>query len=601
MTSPISLSRRRFVHGLVVGSASLKFFGLSLSGASLANPITQQSLANHTLRGKNFNLSYTPTKVNFTGNERYATAINGSVPAPTLYWKEGDMVTLKVSNHLAEDASIHWHGILLESSQDGVPNISDGFTGIKPGESFTYQFPVRQNGTYWYHSHSGFHEQTGAYGAIIIEPYHPYPYNFDCQHTILLSDWSDTDPDTIYANLKKLPHYYNQNQRTMADLWREISTTGLPETFQERAMWGHMRMSDRDISDVTGSVYTYLMNGITPATGWKGLFRNGEKILLRFINGSAMTFFDVRIPDLKMQIVAADGQYIEPISVDEFRIGTAETYDVIVTPHTDTPYTIFAQAIDRSGYALGTLTPDLALTAKVPLMDPKPVLTHADMGMHHTKNGEHSGHAQHHATRTAADHGHHHTNNNTNTSLGTSLGKAGMGSTRPIYYADIKDGPQTAMRTDNPQSRLTDPGVGLRNNGRRVLSYADLRSLYLTADPREPGRELDLHLTGNMNRYMWSFNGIKFADSAPLHFHYGERLRINLINNTMMNHPIHLHGMWSDLETGDPTHIPHKHTVIIQPGTKIGYLITADAKGDWAYHCHLLYHMLGMFRIVTVS
>ena len=581
----ISPTRRRFVIGLATSATVL-----GVAGIAPLNAVAKlHASGSRILQGKNFNLAYQTSKVNFTGAERYATAINGTVPAPILYWKEGDTVTLKVSNYLAEDASIHWHGFILPNSQDGVPNISEGFQGIKPGESFTYQFPVRQNGTYWYHSHSNFHEQTGAYGAIVVEPRDGYPYAFDREYVVLMSDWSDTAPDTIYANLKKKPHYYNVNQRVVGDLLNEISANGIGHTASSREMWGEMRMSDRDIADVSGYTYTYLMNGITPADGWVGLFRHGEKVLLRFINASAMSFFDVRIPQLKMKVVAADGQYIEPVSVDEFRIGTAETYDVIVEPQTDTAYTIFAQAMDRSGYARGTLTPDAALKAEVPSLDPAPILTHADMGMAHDTDSEHSDHTPMPE--------HHHTNEHDVSAAGT----AGMGSAQTSHYADVKRGIQTAMRAENPQYRLDDPGVGLRHNGRQVLSYADLYNLYPTADPREPEREINLYLTGNMNRYMWSINGIKFADAEPLHFRYGERLRINLINDTMMTHPMHLHGMWSDLETGNPEHIPRKHTVIVQPGSKVSYLVTADAKGGWAYHCHLLYHMLGMFRKVVVA
>ena len=630
-----SPGRRRFVQGLACGGALL---GLGL-GPALARSGASPMPPQQTLRGTRFDLTYSPTPVNFTGRERIATAINGSVPAPILRWKEGDTVTLKVTNRMAEDTSIHWHGIILPSSQDGVPHISEGFKGIKPGESFTYQFPVIQSGTYWYHSHSGFQEQTGAYGAIVIEPKEPYPFSFDREYVVQLSDWSDEDPNRIYAKLKKLSHYYNFRERTVPELMREIRAKGVKATWNARKMWNEMRMSDRDISDVTGYTYTFLMNGQTPAQGWTGLFRRGEKVLLRIINSSAMTFFDLRIPGLKMTVVAADGQYVQPVTVDEIRLGVAETYDVIVEPSDDSAYTIFAQAIDRSGYARGTLTPDPALRAEVPAMDPAPTLTHMDMGMAHDMGGmdhaamghdmggmdhsemdhskmkksrydkaavdhskmDHSQHDMAAMDHSKMDHSQHDMSSMKPSAPTFGSGRAGYGSSTPLQHAQTEYGPQVDMRADGPQYRLDDPGVGLRGNGRRVLTYADLFNLAKTPDPREPEREVILHLTGNMSRYMWSMNGIRFADAEPLMLKYGERLRITLVNDTMMNHPIHLHGMWSDMETGDGKHIPRKHTVIVQPGAKISYLVTADAMGPWAYHCHLIYHMPGMFREVIVA
>ncbi|MDH5178288.1 MAG: copper resistance system multicopper oxidase [Gammaproteobacteria bacterium] len=619
-SNTVSLSRRRFVQGLAAGGALM---GLGLNPLSgMAAPL-QQRMGPQTLRGNRFDLTYSPTPVNFTGSERMATAINGSVPAPVLRWKEGETVTLTVKNMLATDTSIHWHGLILPYKMDGVPGIS--FNGIKPGESFTYRFPVIQSGTYWYHSHSGFQEQTGAYGAIIIDPKEPEPFKYDRDYVVMLSDWSDEDPTDVYARLKKLSHYYNFRERTLGEQFSEMREKGLGSYYDERSMWNCMRMSDRDISDVTGYTYTFLMNGVTPAEGWMGLFKRGEKVRLRFINAAAMTFFDVRIPGLKMTVVAADGNYIEPVSVDEFRIGVAETYDVIVEPKHDHAYSVFAQAIDRSGYARGTLTPDPALTADVPPMDPAPILTHADMGMgadHECMGGGHAGHNMSGMNNTSQkmdgmdhsghnmqgmDHSGHNMQGMDHSQHGMQMkstmgsGRAGYGSKRPIVHADTEQGPHIDMLADGAQYRLDDPGVGLRNNGRHVLTYADLRNLKKTPDLREPEREIDLHLTGNMSRYMWSINGVKYAESEPLRFKYGERLRINFINDTMMNHPMHLHGMWSDLETGDPKHIPRKHTVIVQPGSRISYLVTADAKGEWAYHCHLIYHMAGMFRKVVVK
>ncbi|BAO44475.1 copper resistance system multicopper oxidase [Thiolapillus brandeum] len=645
----MSPSRRRFVQGLAMGGMAAS---LGLTSRSLwANAEQQQKMP--TLRGTDYDLTIGEQVVNFTGTPRIGTTVNGSLPAPILRWKEGDTVTLRVKNNLPESSSIHWHGIILPSSQDGVPNISNGFHGIEPGTTHTYQFKVAQSGTYWYHSHSGFQEQTGLYGPIVIDPMEPEPFTYDRDYVVMLSDWTDEDPTVVYAKLKKLSHYYNFNERTHKDLMKDLKEKGLARTWSERKMWMQMRMSQRDLADVTGYTYTYLMNGQTPADGWTGLFRKGEKVRLRFINGSAMSFFDVRIPGLKMTVVAADGQYVQPVSVDEFRIGVAETYDVIVEPD-DGAYTIFAQSIDRSGYARGTLTPDAGMQAAVPPMDPVPNLTHTDMGMDMSAMG-HNMHGMGGMDMKGMDHskmamggmdmkGMDHSRmamggmdmkgmDHSKMAMGgmdmkgmdhSMMAMSGMdmkgmdhgphpmgGKSTPVHPSDFSSGkvvhapteygPQVDMRAAAPRYRLDDPGVGLRNNGRRVLTYADLRNLHGTNDPREPDREIQLHLTGNMERYMWSVNGVKFNDAEPLRWKMGERLRITFVNDTMMNHPMHLHGMWSDLETGDNDFIPRKHTVIVQPGSRISYRVTVDAEGGWAYHCHLLYHMLGMFREVQVS
>jgi CopA family copper-resistance protein len=622
----VCLTRRRFVQGLAMGGA---FASMGLGRSVLAAAMKQQ--APQTLRGTNFNLTIGEQAVNFTGAPRIATTVNGSLPAPILRWREGDTVTLSVTNLLPETSSIHWHGIILPSAMDGVPGISNGFEGIKPGETFTYEFPVTQSGTYWYHSHSGFQEQTGLYGPIIIDPRESEPFSYDRDYVVMFSDWTDEDPTDVYAKLKKLSHYYNFNERTHADLMKDIREKGLAATWNDRKMWNQMRMSQRDLSDVTGYTYTFLTNGQTPADGWAGLFRKGEKVRLRFINGSAMTFFDVRIPGLKMTVVAADGQNVEPVSVDEFRIGVAETYDVIVEPEDDRAYTIFAQDIARSGYARGTLTPDPSLTASIPEMDSVPNLGHEDMGMNMMGHAGHDmsamSHSQHQMPggqmMSGMDHSQHMTMVPSSMSdmgmEGMSLADMSMSGMslsntsgshqpnpsdfdgRPVVHAPTELGPHVDMRADAPQYRLDDPGVGLRNNGRRVLTYADLRNLRSTHVDKEPDREVELHLTGNMSRYMWSINGVKFADAEPLRWKLGERVRITLVNDTMMNHPMHLHGMWSDLETGDNNFLPRKHTVIVQPGSRISYRVTVDAEGGWAYHCHLLYHMLGMFRTVIVS
>ncbi len=537
--------------------------------------------------GNEFFLNIDYTTVNLTGNRAVATTVNGQIAGPTLVWQEGETVTLHVTNHLKKSASIHWHGIILPPAMDGVPGIS--FNGIAPGETFTYRFKVQQHGTYWYHSHSGFQEQTGVYGAIVIKPKKREPFKVDKDYVVLLSDWSDEKPTTIYKKLKQMSDYYNFSQRTVGTFFSEVKKKGFSKAFSDRKMWNEMRMNDGDISDITGYTYTFLMNGQNPATQFKALFKKGEKIRLRFVNAAAMTFFDVRIPGLKMTVVAADGNHVKPVSIEEFRIGVAETYDVIVEPGSNKAYAIFAQSIDRSGYALGSLTPNKTLLAKAPQMDPVPRLTHRDMGM----------------DMGSMDHG-----GGMKCSSGMKMDKKSMKKMKfaameaqqyPITKLPMKRGVQTTMMAMSPKYRLDDPGVGLRNNGRKVLTYADLKNRYSTRRDRKPDREIILHLTGNMERYMWSINGIRYADSKPLQFHYGERLRITFINDTMMNHPMHLHGMWSDLETGDDNHLVRKHTIIVQPGSKISYRVTVDAKGAWAYHCHLLYHMAGMFRKVVVA
>ena len=578
------LDRRTFVTGILSG------YGLLAAGSASAGTLSGTSLS----PSSDFSLTLAPIPVNFTGRPASATAINGTVPGPTLRWQEGEDVTLRVTNHLIETSSIHWHGIILPTTMDGVPGLS--FPGIPPGETFEYRFTVNQSGTYWYHSHSGYQEQTGLYGAIVVNPREGDPDGADRDHVILLSDWTDENPAAIYTRLKKMSHYYNFNERTAPDLYRQIRSEGPLATWQDRAMWNDMRMSDSDLADVTGYTYTYLMNGVSPASGWTGLCKAGERVKLRFINGSAMSIFDVRIPGLRMTVVAADGQDVEPVTVDEFRIGTAETYDVIVTPESDSAYTLFAQSLDRSGFARGTLTTSPELVAALPAMDPVPVLGHEDMGMAHSAGGH--AHEPVIAPQQRHPHAHHH-------SALAPAGTAGLGSAAGIVHAATEYGPHVDMRTENPVSGIDDPGVGLREHGQRlgreVLRYSQLINRYPTADPRQPGREIQLHLTGNMNRYMWSFNGVKFADAEPLELQYGERVRIHLVNDTMMAHPIHLHGLWSELETGEPGRIPRKHTVLVQPGKTVSYLVSADALGRWAYHCHLQYHMLGMMREVRVS
>ncbi len=619
-------SRRQFVMGASCGAIALGFPYYRLSAGTVQSGLS-------TLTGNQFQLNIGYQKVNFTGSEQLATTVNGSLPAPTLRWKEGDTVSLKVTNHLAHDSSIHWHGIILPTNMDGVPGLS--FEGIKPGGTYHYQFKLNQSGTYWYHSHSGFQEQTGVYGAIIVDPKDGEPHPADRDVVVVLSDWSDIAPEKLYSTLKKQSHYFNFRERTLGDLWQDIKEKGVAKTWNEREMWNQMRMSETDIADVTGHTYTYLMNGVTPENRWTALFQPGERIKLRIINAAAMTIFDVRIPGLKMQVVASDGQNIEPVTVDEFRIGVAETYDVIITPKSDQAYTLFAQSIDRTGFAVGRITPDLSWMPSIPEMAHAPILGHRDMGMAHHEGMDHGsmGHdnmdnssmnhkdmdheSMNHKSmdhgsmdhskmnHDSMDHSQHQGMQMSKESMKTALGKAGFGSTSAIEHGPKEQGAHIDMLATSPKSGLNDPGLGLRDHqkryGRKVLTYADIKNLGNTLDPREPSREIQIHLTGNMSRYLWSMDGIKFADADPIQLKYGERIRIVLVNDTMMTHPIHLHGVWSELETGDPKHIPRKHTILVQPGSTISYLVTADAIGRWAYHCHLLYHMPGMMREVRVS
>ncbi|MDQ7044436.1 MAG: copper resistance system multicopper oxidase [Sulfurimonas sp.] len=594
-----NISRRTFVKG-VVASAFVASSSLTLNAStkiSTRKP-TQE------LSGTEFNLTIDKINVNITGDPAVAKAVNSMITGPTLRWREGDDITIHVKNNLNESTSIHWHGIIIPPEMDGVPGIS--FDGIPAGETFTYTFPVVQSGTYWYHSHSGFQEQSGVYGAIVIEPKKEL-LEYDREYVISLSDWSDEKPEAVYRKIKLSADYYNFKQRTVGDFFSEVSEHGFLAAFNARKMWNNMAMADRDLSDVTGYTYTYLMNGQNPATNFKALFKNGEKIRLRFINSAAMSFFDVRIPGLKMTVVASDGNYVQPVAVDEFRIGVAETYDVIVEPKNDTAYAIFAQSLDRSGYALGALTNDASKVAKTPEMDPLPILTHLDMGMNMASMAgmEKSEDAMPGMKNDAKEMP---KKKETAMKCGGAMKmpakKVKMDMKKPmipITPLEKDSGVQTTMKAMDPQYRLDDPGVGLRNNGRKVLTYADLKSLRPTMHDRYPDREIILHLTGNMERYMWSINGIAYKDAKPLEFIYGERLRITYINDTMMNHPMHLHGMWSDLETGDDNYLPKKHTIIVQPGSKISFRVNVDAKGSWAYHCHLLYHMAGMFRKVVVA
>jgi CopA family copper-resistance protein len=502
---------------------------------------------------------------------------------------------------------------------DGVPGL--GFSGIHPGSAYDYRFTVKQNGTYWYHSHSGFQEQQGVYGPLVIEAREPEPFAYDREHVVMLTDWTDESAERVFTNLKKKSDYYNYRQRTVGTFLRDVRRNGLGATLAERRAWGEMRMNAADLADVTGATYTHLMNGRSPASNWTGLFTPGEKVRLRVINGSAMSHFDVRIPGVKMTVVAADGQYVRPVTVDEFRIATAETFDVIVEPAGQDAFTIFAQAMDRTGFAAGTLAVRDGLRAAVPGVDPRPTLTMADMGhggMGHDMGSMGTGMAA--AAPAAADP---HAGHAMPPSPAAPDPRAGhtmpapetpapdphaghdmsvMGGEMPAHPPSEDGNPLVDMQTMAPASKLDDPGIGLRDNGRRVLTYADLASTFSDPDGREPTRTIELHLTGHMDRFVWSFDGIKFSNAEPLRLVYGERVRFVLVNDTMMTHPIHLHGMWSDLEDDAGRFMVRKHTIDMPPGSRRTYRVTADALGRWAYHCHLLFHMeAGMFREVRVE
>jgi CopA family copper-resistance protein len=558
-------TRRGFVQGVTSGA-------LLWAAAPWSSPRAASQVA--VLSGTEFDLSIDALTVNYTGAQRTATAVNGQLPAPLLRWREGDTVTIRVTNRMPVHSSIHWHGVLVPAEMDGVPGLS--FPGIAPGETYVYRFRVKQHGTYWYHAHTRFQEQTGLYGPIVIEPRGGESYRADKDYTVVLSDWSDSDPEHLFVTLKRQSNYFNYGRRTAGDFFAEAHRRGVAATMRDWAPWEATRMDPTDLSDVSAATYTYLMNGATPARNWTALFSAGDSVRLRFINASAMSFFDIRIPDLGLTVVAADGQDVEPVTVDEFRMASGEVLDVIAKPKADRAYTIFAQSMDRSGYARGTLSPQTGLQAEVPALDPRPLVSVVDMGM---------------SMGAMAD-------------MPDMADMPGMAGGRPMpeHHDTAQYGPGVDMRVQMPRTALDDPGVGLRDNGRRVLTYADLHTLGGPIDARDAGRDIELHLTGHMQRYMWSFDGRKYSEASPLQFKFGERLRLVLINDTMMTHPIHLHGMWSELEAPDGTFQVRKHTVMVQPAQRLSYLVSADALGRWAYHCHLTYHMAaGMFREVRVE
>ena len=560
------LNRRRFLTGssTLLGASmlsTLPTIANSALGANQKNAVINSDKPDHKvpiLTGKEFDLYVSKKPIIVDGKSSTATLINDSLPAPTLKMREGDTVVIRVHNQMNESTSIHWHGLLVPFEMDGVPGIS--FDGIPANSTFTYKFTLKQSGTYWYHSHTGFQEQTGMRGAIVIEPKGRERHPIEEDHVILLSDWTHRDPHNLVKLLKQRADFDNYHLPDFKKLLSDIAATDLKAAFDKRKMWNQMRMMPTDFTDLSGEkTFTYLMNGKTTAANWTQLVKAGQPVKLRFINGSAQTIFDVRIPGLKMKVVATDGIDVSPVDIDDFRIGVAETYDVIVTPTKDA-HTIFAQNIDRSGYVATTLATKKGARPAIPAMDKIEWLTMADMMGAMGSNGYNAKHAK----------------------------------TEYDFKSD--------MRVDSPRMNLDDPGINLRNIDRKVLNYSQLRSVgdEIMAEQRKPTREIEIHLTGNMERYIWALDGVMFKDAAPVNIKPNERVRITLVNDTMMNHPMHLHGMWSDLRMPSGEFQVRKHTIMVQPAQKISFDVTGEA-GRWAWHCHLLYHMeAGMFREVAV-
>ena len=591
----------------------------ALPSCTVARPVADR-LTQTPLTGDLIDLTINEQVFQVNGRTGTAITINGTVPGPIIRLKEGQRATLRVTNRLQEVSSIHWHGLLLPPDMDGVPGVS--FGGIEPGTTFTYQFPIKQSGTYWFHSHSGGQELLGMYAPIIIDPVEPEPFQYQRDYVVMLSDWSFESPHTLLSNLKKQAGYYNFQRRTAGEFLRNVGRQGFWATVQNYLMWDGMRMDPTDFADVTSYAFTYLMNGRSPESNWTALFRPGERVRLRFIDAAAMTFYDVRIPGLRMTVVQVDGQNVQPVTVDEFRIGPAETYDVIVEPIGDRPYTMFAETMDRSGYARGTLATRPGASAEIPERRKRPLRTMADMGMamdHGDMSDmsmESNGESLHLPTgaRPSQD-----GSRNEPMAHGPVMhdmppaqGKSVTGTldqrdaaipfVEPVKHSPDDHGTGNQMVAEYSRSRLQEPGAGLDSSERRVLLYSDLRSVTPYPDQRPPQREIELHLTGHMERYMWSFDGKKYTDAQPIAFRYGERVRLIFVNDTMMEHPLHLHGMWMHMENGAGAYLPRKHTVIVKPAERLSVAISADALGRWAFHCHLQLHMeAGMFRVVEVS
>ena len=632
-----NITRRRLLQGAGALGALAAMEGLLPSYARAALALPNQGEKPDVL---DLVISENPFKI----GKRVAKAltINGTIPGPLVRLREGHDTILRVTNHLKESTSIHWHGVLVPTEMDGVPGVS--FPGIEAGKTFEYRYTPKQSGTYWYHSHTGTQEQVGVYGPMIIDPVKPDPFEYDREYIVMFSDWTFESPESIMRKLKAQGDYFNFQQRTLRDFIYDAKEKGLSATWNDYKMWAQMRMSPTDLADVTGYIYTYLLNGMTSESNWTGIFKPGEKVRLRFINAGVMTIHDVRIPGLKMTVVAADGQNVHPVDIDEFRIGVAETYDVIVEPQEDRAYTIFAETSDRSGFVRGTLAPRPGMSAPIPKRRPRPLLTMADMGMamsgmsgmampgmdmggmkmdnmqgmDHSKM-DHSkmpgmdmgGMKMDDGKMSGMDMGNMKMDHSKMQGMAGMAGMAAMSNdkdtspipgTTPVPSDTENFGPGNSSVPMETVSRLNEPGTGLGNDGRKVLLYTDLKAIEPFYDQRPPSREIIVYLTGNMERFIWGFDGKKYSEAPNIQFHHGERLRLTLVNYTMMPHPIHLHGMWQSLENGHGAHIPRKHTILVKPAERVSALVTADAPGHWAFHCHLLYHMLmGMMRVVDVT
>ncbi|ALL15427.1 copper resistance system multicopper oxidase [Caulobacter henricii] len=592
--------RRQLLRGAAAMGSGLATVALLPSWAQSATPGLLSTLP--TLSGQDIKLTIGHAPVTIDGKRGHAVAINGTVPGPLIRLKEGQTVRLSVTNTLDEETSIHWHGLLVPFQMDGVPGVS--FPGIPPGETFVYEFPVKQSGTYWYHSHSGLQEAEGHYGPLVIEPAEPDPVAYDREHVIVLSDFSFMHPHVIFKRMKQQSGVFNYQKQTLSSLM-----AGKDQTLQERMEWGKMRMDPTDISDVTGAVMSFLVNGHGPTDNWTGLFTPGERVRLRFINAAAQMMFNVRIPGLKLTVVAADGQTVRPVEVDEFQIGNAETYDVIVQPTEEKAFTLVAEAVDRSGMGRATLAPRAGMTASVPPLRERPLANMKDMGMDMSGMDMSGSGAMGGMDHAAMGHG--------MAAMAAAPGMAApkprgsdvmgdMGGMKmsmrdPLNAPQIKLGPGVQTISPMPIDRTGEPGQGLESVGHRVLVYKDLLALTPNPDTRTPTRALEIRLTGNMERFMWGFDGQKFSDATkPYAFDTGERVRVTLVNDTMMAHPIHLHGHFFELTHAPVGFGPRKHTVIVLPGGKVSWDITADP-GDWAFHCHMLYHMhAGMFQVFSV-
>ena len=619
-------TRRRFLKVGMVAGAGTALHSLSPVDAWAASANSATTLASD---GPAVDLVIAKAKLDIDGKGAEPTVVNGSLPGPILRFREGETATIRVTNQLDETSSIHWHGLLVPPDMDGVPGVS--FAGIKPGETFTYRYRLRQNGTYWYHSHSGNQEQAGLYGPFIIDPVAREPFAYDSECVVMLSDWTFENPARVLAKMKKFGPYYNFNRRTVSDVFRDASRNGWRATLADRSLWAKMRMDPTDIADVTGFTYTYLLNGQSANQNWTALFKPGERIRMRFINAGAMTHFDVRIPGLEMTLVQADGQNVEPVTVEEFRIAPAETFDMVVQPRAEEAYTIFAEAMDRSGYAAGTLALRTGLRAPIPERRARPLRTMADMGM---SGGVMAGMAM-----PAGD---------SKPTMDAMPGMAMPSSAAPAKpkvdpmpgmampldavpatpkvdampgmatpsdavpattattqakpHGPDRHGPGNSTIAEMPTNRVSEPGTGLGDAGRRVLVYSDLRRLSGNGPQGVPQREIELHLTGNMERQIWGFDGKKYSEAEePIPFEYGERLRVTFVNDTMMDHPMHLHGMWMVLENGAGAKRPRKHTINVKASERLSFDVEPDEVGKWAFHCHLLFHMeLGMLRVVSV-